>query len=1025
MNLWILNLLDEAPSFAWLTGPPGSGKSAILSSLCHQLKDSHILWAHYFINRNYISTLDPNAFFPTIAFQLAIHSPDVALLINETLTEKPSLVDVISIEQADALFINPLTFVAMELSPSEPIVIALDALDECNTKPKSLSQIATILSHAFTRLPNNVKVILSSRVESAIKSTFSCIACQRLQPIWQIDLETSKDTSIQDVELVIRREIKAIATDFQLDPMRWPGERQLKTLCEQASGLFIWAVTAVSFIREKLTVSITYRNSVVKQLLQDGMDDINKLYKAILDNMYPEHTDDLVLRNFRLTVGAIVVLSEPLSLSELAGLLENEELAITLDDDDAGDPVKMEEIIIHIVRQFRTVLVAGTEDVTMCTIPQLHKSFFEFVTGKQLDSRFRVQKTFANKELAPRCLRRFRSLRGPSNRHSAPDQPLLKYLHASISCYDTFLADDDAVMSMENGEKAQHFHFLALALSFRLDGTAIGVPDDLDRAFKTSVTAISFTPPEETNPDRLVIVDSLCDIFLSIFPYLRRYPETTLLSWESGFEEAILLIPNAHCKKPHVLSALGRWTMVSFHDLKHINQSIILQQNAIQLYDIHINSLSTNCQCGDATKLSAPQSDENLGSNILHTKSQFLQHLGSAMTGRFSLSSDRDDLNRSVSAFEEALLVLPADFVAERITLLLCLSQPLSLRIKADQRFDGPDLQRTLFLSQELLQSAGPSLLAVRRELQERSAEPGTFDPDLESYITLTANKAYQSSPACPTWIPGSIGSMVRRSEYLRALASTRNDHPDKPTMIALLSHFYPFLIKKKIAVLQLAILFLRKFGYSRRRTPGDLWKYSTTAQYNNRHPEEQENWMTRELLELVARKDYSLFIEHDMDLNVGHVEIRGNLDEDLFFQIVWEDIKSPFRFPWAAGNLLLADLSSVRRGPVLYEADEDVAALISEKDDLFSLLDTTAQPIILELSQLQAVSIGSLHSLPAPPNYTDGEQRNNEIHPPSLSPSDGAVSTRIISTITPVKPPLLLAALVVLFSALLLLLLR
>jgi hypothetical protein len=73
------------------------------------------------------------------------------------------------------------------------------------------------------------------------------------------------------------------------------------------------------------------------------MDDINKLYMAILDRTYPR---DRGLSRFRRIMGAILVQQSPLCIGDLAGLL------------DLRNPTRGESVdIIHFVRRLRTILV--------------------------------------------------------------------------------------------------------------------------------------------------------------------------------------------------------------------------------------------------------------------------------------------------------------------------------------------------------------------------------------------------------------------------------------------------------------------------------------------------------------------------------------------------------------------------------------------------------------------------------------------------------------------------------------------
>ncbi len=56
---WVNDFSNEGRNFFWLTGDPGSGKSAITASFARDCKERDILWAQFFINRNNESTTNP------------------------------------------------------------------------------------------------------------------------------------------------------------------------------------------------------------------------------------------------------------------------------------------------------------------------------------------------------------------------------------------------------------------------------------------------------------------------------------------------------------------------------------------------------------------------------------------------------------------------------------------------------------------------------------------------------------------------------------------------------------------------------------------------------------------------------------------------------------------------------------------------------------------------------------------------------------------------------------------------------
>jgi hypothetical protein len=287
--------------------------------------------------------------------------------------------------------------VASSVNPLQPIIVVIDALDECDKT--RLAQTAKIISKAIVDLPSNAKVLISSRPESAIQKRFLSIIDAEL--VKHIYLDTLAPTSIRDVKVFLVDKIQEIVEEYSLEDLGWPGEHGIQRLSDQASGLFIWAVTATSYIRAEIDAFGTERlPQLMDQLSVNGMDDINLLYSAVLEKTYTGRTDPWVFHIFRQIIGSIVVLQEPLCLVGLKDLL-------ALRETETSEPVD----VAHFVRQLRSVLVAGIDDISDRTVPRLHKSFFDFITSERADPRFRVNTVTSNELISMQCMRQLNSLR--------------------------------------------------------------------------------------------------------------------------------------------------------------------------------------------------------------------------------------------------------------------------------------------------------------------------------------------------------------------------------------------------------------------------------------------------------------------------------------------------------------------------------------------------------------------------------------------------------------------------------------
>ncbi|KAG6907297.1 hypothetical protein DXG01_009490 [Tephrocybe rancida] len=390
---WIEDTSPTSQNFLWLSGDPGCGKSAITASVVESSKAEKILWAEFFINRNNLNTTNPNVYFPTIAQQFAKRSKEVLDKLYYQL-HADDLLTKMSSKQAARLFIDAIRG-ASNSNPAKPVVVVIDGLDE--TDRKYLNSTAIIFSQLFNDLSDcpNAKIFISSRTEDEIRNPF-VRSISKSTLVRHLHLDTR--ASFRDVANYLRKELASIVVEDSLHWVDWPGDQGSEMLADYASGLFIWAVTAVRFFRQQIE---DWGEESLSSLLDDlrlkGMMDINALYSYIVLETYKKQAKDerdseWAFETFRRLVGAIVVIYEPLSVDNLRKILDLRRTSST-------SPVD----VVQFIKRLRTVLVAGTDAVHGHTVPRLHKSFFEYVTGAHIDRRFWVDTSASHRELSIRC----------------------------------------------------------------------------------------------------------------------------------------------------------------------------------------------------------------------------------------------------------------------------------------------------------------------------------------------------------------------------------------------------------------------------------------------------------------------------------------------------------------------------------------------------------------------------------------------------------------------------------------------
>ncbi|KAG6825428.1 hypothetical protein H0H92_003723 [Tricholoma furcatifolium] len=396
VNRWVRDLSSDSQNFLWLSGDPGCGKSAITASLAETARKENILWGEFFINRNNPNTTNPIAYFPTIASQLTKRSVESRREILDQLSTTSITSPLVSMspENAAKYFVEAVC-TASKLTPNQPVVIVIDGLDE--TDRQHLGPFATIFARLFNdgrfMACPNVKIFISSRTEDDIRNPFAR-NIKDDKHVKRVYLDTVE--SFHDVKEFMVRSLGEIWDKRSLPADKWPTVDKLKKLADQASGLFIWAVTALGYVQQRLDED---GEEGLSSLLDDfhtkELKGIDALYSFIVLETYKGRADGDIraFQTFRRIVGAIVVLYEPLSLDNLNKILHLQQIS-------HSEPVD----IINTVRRLRTVLVSGTDAIHGQTIPRLHKSFFEYLTGGTVDERFKVDLSASHRELGVCCL---------------------------------------------------------------------------------------------------------------------------------------------------------------------------------------------------------------------------------------------------------------------------------------------------------------------------------------------------------------------------------------------------------------------------------------------------------------------------------------------------------------------------------------------------------------------------------------------------------------------------------------------
>ncbi|EFR04041.1 vegetative incompatibility protein HET-E-1 [Nannizzia gypsea CBS 118893] len=321
----------------WLQGIAGTGKSTIARSIAaHFSKAKGIATATFFFKKGEGDRDKASLLFTTIASQLLQRLPFMAPYVMEALNEDPAIINKSIKDQFQNLIIDPLK--RCKKIPGFPtlIVVVIDALDECR-RGNDAAAIIHSLPQAAELITVRLRFFITSRPEFHIRRSF-----KRVRATDFVLHEVPKADISKDISTFLRFRLDGIRDEFNDNvcsgselPPDWPGPARFQALVRKAVPLFIFASTACDFIEdincgdpdEQLHKLLDYNNA-------NGLPQLYTTYLPILNQLLlvpdkggskskprSQSTTLEVMEWFRVLVGTIILLADPLSPGSLAKLL--------------------------------------------------------------------------------------------------------------------------------------------------------------------------------------------------------------------------------------------------------------------------------------------------------------------------------------------------------------------------------------------------------------------------------------------------------------------------------------------------------------------------------------------------------------------------------------------------------------------------------------------------------------------------------------------------------------------------------
>lgn len=212
--------LRSSKNFFWIKARPGCGKTAFSSMLLWKYPESVV--AAHFCKFNNSDRSNPKYIITSIAYQLAIALPEYKKKISGLMG-----LDTIFEKNATRIFEYLLIEPTIDITPASPIVIVIDALDECSWRGDN--ELCAILQRMKDQIPSWMKFVLTSRDEADVRRYLSSIA---------LPYNLSEAETNEDLREYFHRQFPNAPED------------RIDVLLAKADGSFLYASEIVKHIKE-------------------------------------------------------------------------------------------------------------------------------------------------------------------------------------------------------------------------------------------------------------------------------------------------------------------------------------------------------------------------------------------------------------------------------------------------------------------------------------------------------------------------------------------------------------------------------------------------------------------------------------------------------------------------------------------------------------------------------------------------------------------------------------------------------
>ena len=365
----------------WLNGMAGTGKTTIAFTFCQILDNIEVLGGSFFCSHLDTDSSNADLIIPTLAYELARHSTAASNALVNALEKDHNAGHKSMRDQFLNLIVTPTKAASEGISTPRPLIVVIDALDECADQSDA-GDVLAIIRRYSPMLP--LKFFITSRPERQIQDVFRLEGTSRYSKFILHEIE--KDIVSADIAIYAREELAIIAEKRKARVSGWPPEDRLNTLVRLSGTLFIYAATACKYVGGG--------GSIVERLedVTDLSPNLRNNDTSALDDLYGRIMSDVFrVANARekdeiqKVLRAVISVRTPLSINGLSKLLK----------------IKAENI--NEALSFLHSVIYIPED-TGLPISTFHASFTDFITTEKRSGEHFLEPSESHHMLGLLCL---------------------------------------------------------------------------------------------------------------------------------------------------------------------------------------------------------------------------------------------------------------------------------------------------------------------------------------------------------------------------------------------------------------------------------------------------------------------------------------------------------------------------------------------------------------------------------------------------------------------------------------------